>query len=60
MILPLDDWRDSYYGPMAEAIAGARRRNGPLPVYDEIEEEITVFEGSAGDYSYVFYILKRS
>jgi serine/threonine-protein kinase HipA len=60
MILPLEDWRDSYYGPMAEAIADARRRNGPLPVYDEIEEEITVFEGSAGDYSYVFYILKRS
>lgn len=59
MTLPLEDWRNSYYGPMAQAIADARQRNGPQPVYDDIEEEIIVFEKSAGDYSYVFYILKR-
>ncbi len=59
MILPLDDWRDNYYGPMREAIADARHRHGLQPAYDEMDDEITVFEKSAGDYSYVFYILKR-
>jgi len=59
MILPLDDWRENYYTPMRAAIADARRRHGPQAALDEMEDEITVFEKSAGDYSYVFYILKR-
>ena len=59
MILPLEDWRDNYYEPMAQAIADARKRHGPQAAFDEMEEEIAIFEKSAGDYSYVFYILKR-
>ncbi len=59
MILPLEAWRESYYGPMEKAIADARQRHGPQPAYDEMDDEITVFEKSAGDYSYVYYILKR-
>jgi serine/threonine-protein kinase HipA len=59
MILPLDDWRDGYYTPMKAAIAEGRGQHGPQAAFDEMEDEITVFEKSAGDYSYVFYILKR-
>ncbi|MGV8998484.1 MAG: class I SAM-dependent methyltransferase [Parvibaculaceae bacterium] len=59
MILPLDDWRDNYYTPLREKIAAARKMHGPQSTFDDMEDEITVFEKSAGDYSYVFYILKR-
>lgn len=58
-ILPEEDWWDSYYTPMARELEAMRGHYGPLPVIDELGKEIAVLERSSGDYSYVFYVLKR-
>ena len=53
------DWWTEYYTPMRTKLASMRRLYGPLPVFDEMEREIEIFERHPGEYSYVFYVMQR-
>ena len=44
---------------MRTKLASMRRLYGPLPVFDEMEREIEIFERHPGEYSYVFYVMQR-
>ncbi len=56
-----DDWWREYYTPMRKAIGAMRASYGEAAeaVLAEAEAEIALFERNAGQYSYVFYVLRR-
>ncbi|MDO8838720.1 MAG: methyltransferase domain-containing protein [Parvibaculum sp.] len=59
--LPPEDWWREYYTPMRARIATMRATYGAAAkeVLDEVEAEIGLFERNPGQYSYVFYVLRR-
>ncbi|MGB5947831.1 MAG: class I SAM-dependent methyltransferase [Parvibaculum sp.] len=59
IVLPTEEWWQDYYMPMRAKLAGMRRTYGELPVFDEMEREICLFERHADEYGYVFYALRR-
>lgn len=58
--LPAEDWWTDYYTPMRAKLAAMRGLYGPLPVFEEMAREIEIFERHPGEYSYVFYVLRRT
>lgn len=60
-VLSEDDWRGEYYTPMRERIVEMRETYGEDAegVLAEVEAEIALFERNPGQYSYVFYVLKK-
>jgi len=60
-VLPPEDWWAEYYTPMRARIAAMRETYGAAAkdVLDEAEAEIGLFERNPGQYSYVFYVLRR-
>ena len=60
-VLSEDDWRAEYYSPMRERIGEMREIYGEEAegVLAEAEAEIALFERNPGQYSYVFYVLKK-
>ncbi|MEQ8281865.1 MAG: methyltransferase domain-containing protein [Parvibaculum sp.] len=60
-VLPPEDWWQDYYTPMRARIAAMRAVYGEAArdVLDEAETEIVLFENNPGQYSYVFYVLRR-
>lgn len=60
-VLPPEDWWTHYYAPMRARIAAMRETYGEAAerVLDEAEAEIGLFERNPGQYSYVFYVLKK-
>ncbi|PKQ05881.1 MAG: SAM-dependent methyltransferase [Alphaproteobacteria bacterium HGW-Alphaproteobacteria-11] len=60
-VLPPEDWWAGYYTPMRARIAAMRATYGEAAkdVLDEVETEIVLFENNPGQYSYVFYVLRR-
>lgn len=61
-VLPPEDWWTGYYTPMRARIAKMREAYGDAAeaVLDAEEAEIGLFERHPGQYSYVFYVLKRA
>lgn len=61
-LLPPEDWWADYYTPMRARIAAMRATYGEAAkdVLDEAETEIVLFENNPGQYSYVFYVLRRN
>lgn len=59
--LPPEDWWNEYYTPMRARIADMRETYGEAAkaVLDQEEAEIALFENNPGQYSYVFYVLRR-
>ncbi|MBO6633576.1 class I SAM-dependent methyltransferase [Parvibaculum sp.] len=60
-VLTDEDWRAAYYSPMQARIAEMRETWGEEVegVLSEAEAEIALFENNPGQYSYVFYVLRR-
>ncbi|MBA4208680.1 MAG: class I SAM-dependent methyltransferase [Parvibaculum sp.] len=60
-VLPPQDWWTDYYTPMREKIAEMRESWGDEiePVLAEADAEIALFENNPGQYSYVFYVMRR-
>jgi serine/threonine-protein kinase HipA len=60
-VLPPEDWWTDYYTPMREKAAEMRETYGEEvePVLAEAEAEIALFENNPGQYSYVFYVMRR-
>ena len=60
-VLPPEDWWDEYFTPMRARIAEMRRTYGEdaESVLASEEAEIALFENNPGQYSYVFYIMRR-
>ena len=60
-ILPPEDWWTDYYTPMRARIAEMRDIYGEdaESVLANEEAEIALFENNPGQYSYVFYVMRR-
>ena len=60
-VLPPEDWWTDYYTPMRERAAEMREIWGEEvePVLAGAEAEIALFENNPGQYSYVFYVMRR-
>ena len=60
-VLTEDDWWTEYYSPMRTRIAEMRETYGEEAegILAESEAEIALFENNPGQYSYVFYVLRR-
>ena len=60
-VLPPEDWWTDYYTPMRARIAAMRETYGEAAesVLAAEEAEIALFENNPGQYSYVFYVLRR-
>ncbi len=60
-VLNEDDWWAEYYTPMRARIAEMRATYGEAAeeVLANEEAEIALFENNPGQYSYVFYVLRR-
>jgi len=63
-VLPQEDCWDNYYTPMqarlpALAVEWADAGDAAISMLRESEREIALFARYAGEYSYVFYVLKR-
>ncbi|MCF8470587.1 MAG: methyltransferase domain-containing protein [Parvibaculum sp.] len=61
-VLSQDDWWGEYYTPMRKRIGVMRETYGAAAeaVLGEAEAEIALFERNPGQYSYVFYVLRRA
>jgi hypothetical protein len=62
-VLPERDWREEYYGPVAQRVVEVRRRHpgsaDAEAVLRSVEEEIAVYDACSADYGYVFFIFQR-
>lgn len=60
-VLPPEDWWTGYYTPMRKRIAEMRGIYGDEAegVLTNEEAEIALFENNPGQYSYVFYVMRR-
>jgi len=60
-VLPPEDWWSEYYTPMRARIAEMRAAYGEdaEDVLANEEAEIALFENNPGQYSYVFYVMKK-
>ena len=60
-VLPPEDWWDGYYAPMRARIAEMRDIYGEdaRSVLASEEAGIALFENNPGQYSYVFYVMRR-
>ncbi|MEP2830028.1 class I SAM-dependent methyltransferase [Parvibaculum sp.] len=60
-VLPPEDWWAEYYTPMRQRIAEMRAEYGEAAeeVLANEEAEIALFESNPGQYSYVFYVMRR-
>ncbi|MFN4353216.1 class I SAM-dependent methyltransferase [Parvibaculum sp.] len=60
-VLPPEDWWDEYYTPMRKRIVEMRGIYGEdaESVLANEEAEIAIFENNPGQYSYVFYVMRR-
>lgn len=61
-VLPPEDWWTEYYTPMRARIAEMRAQYGEEveSVLSESEAEIALFENNPGQYSYVFYVMRKN
>lgn len=61
-VLPAEDWWTEYYTPMRARIGEMRAAYGEEVegVLAESEAEIALFENNPGQYSYVFYVMKKT
>lgn len=61
-VLPPENWWAEYYTPMRQRIAEMRETYGEAAeeVLANEEAEIALFESNPGQYSYVFYVMRRT
>lgn len=63
-VLPASAWMDEYYRPMQAKIDLLRSQHAGNPAAERVlaasEQEIRVFESSAGSYGYAFFVMRAN